>query len=560
MSELKPNPIAVEVIRNSLESAVAETGAIITKLSHSLLFAECKDFSVGILTADGDLLALAQYIPAHQGGMKTNVDAMFRIIGKENLYPGDVIMTNDPYLGGLHSQDLMLIKPVFYGDEIVAFAGCVAHRTDIGGMTPGSFCPGATEIYQEAIRFPCVKLISKGVVNDDIMRTYLTNVRLPENQDADTTAQLSALNLCEKAIINIVNKYGLDTFKLSVTEILDISERRARAAVAAIPDGVYEFCDYTEHDAIEDRDFAVRGYVEIRGTDIYVDFEGSDPQAQGFINAAPYLHIPKTWQSLMYWADPSIPKNQGLYRPFKEIRAPKGTIVNPNLPAPVSGCPCDVGGVILDAVLSAFTKAQPEKGWAPWSNASNSIIMYGNHPENGEQFIYACLDGLGIGGGARAHTDGWPASQVESSIMMIPSVEVAEKNIPMRYIKREFTQDHGGDGQYRGGTGINMEYEFLAPVTVNYISVRHRHPCPGAEGGYAGGPQDAWAIIDGKKVGLQQKEISLKLKAGDRMGICNFGGGGYGDPKKRDPELVKRDLEDGFISERKAKEVYGYNA
>jgi N-methylhydantoinase B/oxoprolinase/acetone carboxylase alpha subunit len=559
MKEIKPNPITVEVIRNSLESAVAETGATISKLAHSLLFAECKDFSVGILTADADLLALAEYIPAHQGGMKTNADAILRIVGKDNLFPGDVVMTNDPYLGGLHSQDLLLMKPLFFEEELIAFAGCVAHRTDMGGMVPGSLCLGATEIYQEAIRFPCVKLVNEGVINEEIMRIYLTNVRLPEDQKADTTAQLAALDQCEKAVVAIVEKYGLETFKACAQEILDISERRARLEVEKIPDGIYPFCDYTEHDAITDRDWAVRGTVEIRGSDIYVDFTGTDEQAAGLINCAPYVVVPKTWQSLMYWADPTIPKNQGLYRPFKEIKAPKGTIVNPNFPAPVGGCPTDTAAVVLDAVLSAFTEARPERGWATWSNANSTTIFIGVHPETGKQVIYSALDGLAVGGGARAHADGWPASQVEASAMMIPSVEVTEQNIPLRYIRREFVTDYAGDGKFRGGTGVIVEYEVLTPMTVNYISLRHRHPSPGAQGGTAGGPQYAKAIINGQEVEMPQKTVGLKLGIGDRIIVCNHGGGGFGNPMERAPELVEKDLEDGFISEEKAIIVYGYS-
>lgn len=558
MTNVKPNPITVEVIRNSLESAVAETGATITKLAHSMLFAECKDFSIGILTADAELLALAQYIPAHQGGMKTNADAILRVVGKENLFPGDVVMTNDPYLGGLHSQDLLLMKPLFFDDELIGFAGCVAHRTDMGGMVPGSLCLGATEIYQEAIRFPCVKLVNRGVINEDIMRTYLTNVRMPEDQKADTIAQLSALDQCERAVAEIVKKYGLETYKLCVKDILDISERRARLEVEKIPDGVYTFCDYTEHDAIEDRDWAVRGTVTIEGSDISVDFTGTDEQAQGLINCAPYIFIPKVWQSLMYWADASIPKNQGLYRPFKSITAPKGSIVNPNFPAPVGGCPTDTAGIILDAVLSAFTKAQPERGWATWSNCNSTTTFIGKMPESGKQFVYSALDGLAIGGGARANTDGWPASQVEASAMMIPSIEVTEQNVPLRYIKREFVQDNAGDGKYRGGVGVIVEYEVLAPMTVTYISLRHRHPSPGAQGGTDGGPQWAKAIINGEEIELAQKTVGFQVNPSDRIIVCNAGGGGFGDPKERDPELVRRDLEDGFISLEKARTVYGY--
>ncbi len=554
----RANPITVEVIRNSLESAVAETGATISMLAHSMLFAECKDFSIGILTADAELLALAQYIPAHQGGMKTSCDAILRVVGKENLHPGDVIMNNDPYLGGLHSQDLLLMKPLFWEDELIGFAGCVAHRTDMGGMVPGSLCLGATEIYQEAVRFPCVKLVDRGVINDDIMRTYLTNVRMPEDQEADTIAQLAALDQCETSVMNIIKKYGIDVYKECVHEILDISERRARAEVEKIPDGVYPFCDYTEHDAISDRDWAIRGTVTIEGSDISVDFTGTDEQAEGFINCAPYALIPKVWQSLLYWADESIPKNQGLYRPFKSITAPKGTIVNPNFPAPVGASPTDTDGIVLDAVLSAFTKAQPERGWATWSNCNSTTTFIGYYPDTGKQFVYSALDGLAIGGGARADCDGWPASQVEASAMMIPSIEVTEQNVPLRYIRREFVRDNAGDGKYRGGVGVIVEYEVLAPMTVSYISIRNRHPSPGAEGGSDGGPQWAKAIINGEEIDLPQKMAGFEVNPGDRIIVCNAGGGGFGDPKDRDPELVKRDLEDGFISPEKARDVYGY--
>lgn len=555
----KTDPITVEVIRNSLESAVAETGVTITKLAHSLIFAECKDFSVAIFTADAELLALAQYIAAHQGGMKTNIDAVLRIIGKENLFPGDVVMTNDPYLGGLHSQDLMLIMPLFNKGQLIAFTGCVAHRTDMGGMTPGSFCPGATEIYQEAIRFPCIKLVEKGKLREDIMRIYQTNVRLPDDQIADTRAQLAALKQCEKAVTRLVDKYGVDVFLASVKQILDLSERRARIEVEKIPDGVYTYTDYTEHDGITDRDWKIQVAVEIKGSDIFVDFTGTDEQAAGFINCAPYLTIPKTWQALMYWVDPDIPKNQGLYRPFKKIYAPKGTIVNPNYPAPVSGCPCDSGGIILDAVLSALTKASPERGWATWSMAAAGVSFVGIHPETGKRFIYVNLDGLGSGGGARPFADGWLASHVESSNMRIPSVEITEKHIPIRYIRRELVTDNGGDGKFRGGPGLVCEYEILSPMVMNVWLLRQRHPAPGAAGGLAGGPCYASVTIDGQEKKLPQKAVGVSLKAGDRLTLCNYGGGGYGNPKDRDPQMIKNDLREGLISLEKARKVYGFS-
>jgi N-methylhydantoinase B/oxoprolinase/acetone carboxylase alpha subunit len=298
--------------------------------------------------------------------------------------------------------------------------------------------------------------------------------------------------------------------------------------------------------------------VEIKGSDIYVDFTGTDEQAQGFINSAPFLTISQAWMALMFWVDPAIPKNQGLYRPFKKIYAPKGTILNPNFPAPVGGCTCDSGGLVLDIMLGAFTKALSERGLACWTHAAVAPHFYGTNPETGEFFILGVLDGLATGGGARYNTDGWPIARVTSSTIGIPNVEIVEQHNPIRYIKREMITDAGGDGKFRGGPGLEIEYEVLVPMELTAMGLRRRHPCPGANGGTAGGSHHLFVISEGKKREIPQKAMAVKLKKGDRLILTTPGGGGYGKPEDRDPEMVRNDVRDGYLSLEKARKVYGF--
>ncbi|HEX9867692.1 MAG TPA: hydantoinase B/oxoprolinase family protein, partial [Candidatus Tectomicrobia bacterium] len=261
--------------------------------------------------------------------------------------------------------------------------------------------------------------------------------------------------------------------------------------------------------------------------------------------------------ALMFWVDPAIPKNQGLYRLFKKIYAPKGTILNPNFPAPVGGCTCDSGGLILDIMLGALTKATPERGLAGWTHASVGPTFYGVNPETGKMFILSILDGLATGGGARSYADGWPVARVTSSTIGIPNVEIIEQHFPLRYVKREMVTDAGGDGRFRGGPGIEVEYEVLAPMEMTVMGLRRRHPCLGAAGGTAGGPHTMYVVSGCEEKPIPQKANRVKLNKGDRVRFTTPGGGGFGRPEERDPEMVSNDVLDGYISSEKARKVYG---
>jgi len=556
-SEKCADPVTLEVIRNSLESTVEEMGYTVQKLAHSLIFAECKDFSVGLLSSDAELVALAQYTPGHQGGMQTAIEATLKEIPKDEMFPGDVIMMNDSYRGGLHPQDLTIFSPIFHDGQLILFAGCVAHRVDMGGMTPGSYCPNATEIYQEAIRFPCIKLYEKGELRDDIMRLFLTNVRLPDDQKGDLQAQIAAIKGAERGVRTLIDKYGLATFLAAVKGIIDLTERRTRAEIEKIPDGIYEYTDHIDHDGITDRVYKLHVSVEIKGSEVSVDFTGTDEQAQGFINSPYSLTRSNTYVAFMFWLDPSIPKNQGFSRPIK-VYAPPGTILNPLPPAPVSGATTEAGGRVRELVIGALSQAQPERGIACWTHSYVAVYLAGTDHETGKRFINVPLDGLAMGGGARAHADGYMASSPASSNMTIPSIEVLEQNYRMRYLRREVPIDAGGDGRFRGGGGLEVEWEIETPMMLTLMSSRRKYPPPGIFGGKAGGPSRAWVISDGKKVQLPQKITNKHLKQGDRLIIRTPGGGGYGDPKDRDSERVVDDLRLGFISLQKAKRIYGF--
>ena len=557
VSKKYTDPVTLEVIRNNLESIVEEMGHTVQRLAHSLIFAECKDFSVALFNSDAELVACAQYTPGHQGGMQTAIAATLKEIPRNEMFPGDVIMMNDSYRGGLHPQDLTLFSPIYHNRKLIMFCGCVAHRVDMGGMTPGSYCPNATEIYKEAIRFPCIKLIEKGKMRADIMRLFLTNVRLPEDQKGDLQAQIAALRGAENGVKQLVQKYGLSIFLDTLDEIINLTERRARREIEKIPDGVYKYTDHIDHDGITDRIYRLQVAVTIKGSDVQVDFTGSDEQAQGFINSPYSLTKSNAYVAFMFWLDPSIPKNQGLSRPI-EVYAPPGTIFNPLFPAPVSGATTEAGGRVREMIIGALSQAQPEKGIACWTHSYVAVYLSGTDPQTGKRFINVPLDGLAMGGAARAHADGYLASHPAASNMTIPSIEILEQNYQMRYVRREVPIDAGGDGKFRGGGGLEVEWEIEKPMMLTLMSNRREYPPPGLAGGKPGGASMAWLISDGKKVGLPQKITGKQLKRGDRLIIRTPGGGGYGKPSQRKIEQIKNDIKLGFISMKKAKKVYGF--
>jgi N-methylhydantoinase B len=540
--------ITLEVLHNRLEAIVEEMGLTMLKTAHSVHHYESKDFSVALFGRTGDLLAMGQYIPHHQGGMQNFIKHILERDGVDSIRDGDAYIINDPFVGGTHLQDILVFRPVFLDGVLVGFAGCAAHHTDVGGMTAGGYAPTATESYQEGIVFPGIKLIENGVLRDDVLRLFTRNVRLPLEQRGDLLAQVGAIHIGARRMLETASQWQCDEFLELCDELIDLTERRVRAAIERLPDGTYEVEDALEHDGNTPAIYRIALAMTISGSDVTLDFTGTADQAAGFINASRSNAIAAAYAAFILFLDPAIPRNSGFFRPI-EVIAPEGTIVNPRFPAPTSGSTTEVGGIIYDVALHALSLADPERGIGTWPMMWVAVIFGGIHPRTGRRFIHFTLDGLATGGGARSDADGWNASHVSASTCLIPNVEIEEQAYPVRYLRRGLSADSGGAGRWRGGLAIETEIMLEVACEVTTFGSRRQVRAPGIFGGHAGGPSRA--VIrraDGSTEILPAKAVDIPLEPGDSFIMRASGGGGYGDPRERPRELVLADLQAGYIT------------
>jgi N-methylhydantoinase B len=564
MNGTKPNridAISIEVVRTRLEAIVEEMGATMLRTAHSSIFYESRDFSVALLNRAGDLVAMGQYIPHHQGGMQAALKSIIDVKGVEPMRPGDIYLTNDAYRGGTHTADINMFMPIFAGGELVMFCGATAHQIDIGGMVLGAYCVGATSVYQEGIRFPQIKAGENGEFFDDFVRTFQCNVRMPRQQRGDLLAMLAALKVAAKKVPSVVEQHGVAQFCGIADDILDMSERRVRAEIERIPDGTYRYSDLIDHDGVNNRVFKIAVAMTIKGSDVIIDFTGTDRQADGFINASYPNTLAACFAAFILFLDPAVPRNAGFFRPIQVI-APEGTLVRPISPAPIGGSTTEVGGRVYDVVIGALSKAWPEKALGTWSMMWLGVFLAGSHPETGKLFVQTLLDGLGTGGGARTDSDGLNATCIAASNVLIPNVEIEEEFFPMRFLRREIKADTGGPGQFRGGCALETEIEILADCESTIIGSRFKHAPPqGIHGGKDGGPSEIYRISpDGTVTEFPPKITGVHFKKGDRLVMRPCGGGGLGDPMRRDRARIARDIELGYLTPEAAARDYGYRA
>ena len=552
------DPIALEVVRARLEAIVEEMGATMLRTAHSSIYVECRDFSVAILNREGGLLAMGQFIPHHQGGMQAALRSIINYRGLDTMKPGDIYLSNDAYAGGTHTLDISVFVPIFAEGELVCFGGATAHQIDLGGGAPGTYVVGATEVFQEGIVFPQTKVGENGQYFEDFIRLFQRNVRLPEQQKGDLGAMLAGVKVAQRNVSPIIAERGVKTFRRILDEIFDTSERLLREEIRRIPDGSHTYVDYLDGDGIEDKLFKMQVRLTIKGSDATLDFTGTDPQAKGFINASYWNTLASSYSAFFLFFDPKIPRNEGFFRPIS-ITVPKGTLLNPTYPAPVGASTTEGGGRVYDLVLGALSKAWPEMALATWSMMWVAVYIAGTHPETGKPFIQAYLDGLANGGGARPDKDGLSACNLSASNMLIPNMEVEEEIYPVRFIRRELATDSGGPGTFRGGLGLETEVEVLADCEFTMFGSRFAgaEP-PGYAGGGAGGASVFYTVRDGKMITYPTKVGRVPLKKGDRVVMRPCGGGGFGDPKKRNAELIERDLRLGFVTPEGAARDYGY--
>lgn len=567
-TDKKMDMVTMNIIENTMISLCREMGITLMKTSYSTIFNEALDFTCGIASPQGDMIAVAEFCPAQIGGMPLLIRSCLQEIPLTDIEPGDVLVHNDPYRGGLHTPEHTLFCPVFFEDELVAFTVAIGHIAEVGGMVPGGFPSEATEIFHEGIRVPPVKIKKRGKDVEEVWKLWLANVRTPRYNYGDMRAMIAGVELGSRRLSQIVGKYSLPTFKKTYEDLMDYAELRMRAEIAEIPDGVYDFVDFMDNDGVSDAEIRIQTKCHVQGERVIVDFTGSSPQVAGPINATLGVSWSATYNAILHLTDPSIPRNSGCFRPIKVI-APRGTVVNVDFPAPEVGGNTEAHPRITGTVIGALAKAAPERGMAAEGGTHLNFVFGGQDKKNNEYF--ACYDIEVVGWGARPFGDGNDATDsINGNCRVIP-IEVFETRYP--WLTEEYTlrNDSGGAGKFRGGLGTSKTWRCLdAEITCTQLTDRHDNSAWGLEGGQSGLPGEtlfkaagssSWqTMVEAFDKRSTSKWSNVVVKSGDRLTIRTPGGGGWGSPSERDDALIIEDLAEQWVSSEKATQQYAFSS
>ena len=517
--------ISLEVFKNLFASVAEEMGVTLGRTAYSPNIKERRDYSCALFDHEGRMVAQAAHIPVHLGSMPASVEAA---LANFAFVPGDVVMLNDPYLGGTHLPDITLVAPVFVEDESTSvLAGFVAdrgHHADIGGMTPGSL-PLSTDLYQEGFIIPPLKLAAGGVLNQEVVELLCRNSRTPVERRGDLSAQLAAIRTGERRLQEIVARYGLAVAREHMEALMDYSERLMRASIRAIPDGTYTFRDYLDGDGLTDEPVLLAVTVTVADDEVTMDFTGTAEERPGCVNTPISVTHSAALYVLLCLAPEPIPPSQGCMRPLHLI-APVGCMVNARPPHAVSGGNVETSQRLVDVLFGALAKALPGKVPAASQGTMNNLLGGGNHPDHGTPYVY--YETIAGGMGARPTKDGLDAVQTHMTNTMNTPIEALEFQFPMRVLRYEVRRGSGGAGRFRGGDGVVREMEFLAPATVTIISERRRFQPYGLEAGQPGQVGENVLIRMGVEEMPLGAKATVEVQAGDVLRIMTPGGGGWG--------------------------------
>lgn len=553
---MRVDPITLEVVNNALVGVAEQMAATILRTSYSTVIREMLDYSTAVFDVEGRIIAQSCRIPIHLNSMSrslhTTLDEAFPI---EQWRPGDIIVTNDPFKGGQHLPDVQTFLPVFSGDQVVAICGTLGHHLDIGGMRPGSYAGDAVEIYQEGLRIPPIKLFEEGKLNERLFAMIEANIRQPEMTLGDLRAQTAALEIGRDGVLELVQRYGIETLKDCMLEATAASEARLRDRLRELPAGTYESSYFVDDDGVEDKPIRIVTKVTIEDGSIHVDFTGTDAQRRSPINATISSCESATYFAILSILDPTIPANYGVYRPIR-ITAPEGTVVNAQPPAPVVGRNA-ITHTIVNSLMRALSEVVPERITAAYYGMSNVYILSGDGGKDRRGWIFFDIE-VG-GGGGRYCKDGLDCySQGIHNLANTP-IEMVETTYPLRFKRYEFIPDTGGAGKYRGGLGVRRDIEFLDESgSLNTQFDKFKTAPFGLFGGGSGATGKLILNPDGPdRIDLPSKTVNCTLKRGDVVSMLTQGGGGYGPPGDRDKTAVERDVREGKITSAHAAEHYG---
>mgnify|MGYP001214898546 CR=1 FL=1 len=546
------DPIEFELFKNALFAVADEMALTVFRTTYSGVLKDNMDYSTALFDGAGVLVAQGLTLPGHLGSMPTAIAAVKQAFAG-NIHPGDVFILNDPFRGGMHLPDVFVFKPILRGEALVAWAGTVCHHTDVGGRVPGSNASDSTEIYQEGLRIPPLKLFERGARNETLFALIETNVRVPVKVFGDLRAQLAACHIAEAAVLDLAARYGPEILARHMNELVDYAERMTRAAIRELPDGVYEFLDHIDDDGIDvGRPIPLQVTITKSGETIHADWTGSSPQVKGAINNTLSYTKSASYCAIRSILPQNIPTNEGVFRAIR-VTAPPGTIANGVLPAA-----CAARGLtgfrMVDCMFGALAKMLPDAVFAA-SDGGNTGVSIGGYYADRRPFIY--VDFTCCAWGGRPYADGLDGNSNIYANMASQSIEVTESEQPLQITAYEFIQDAMGPGKFRGGAPFRREYRLLAEEAILQVRSDRRQFRPyGLYGGGPGRPSMNYLNPERNDAVLPSK-LTMTMRRGDLFRHEVAGAGGWGDPLLRDPALVLKDVRNEFVSEKSARADYG---
>jgi len=554
------DPITLVVIQNGLQQVCNEMDLAFVRAAFSPVISEALDRSDGIYQRDtGELIAQGELgLPVFVGTMQFSTQAVIERVKEQGitLEEGDIFIVNDPYLGGTHLMDVKFVKPFFYRGRLFAWLANTGHWPDTGGAVPGGFSATATEVEQEGLRLPPVKLYKRGVLDAEILSIILSNIRIADQRIGDIKAQAAALAIGERRLTALLDRYGADTVEQAIGELKSRAAQRMRAKIAEIPDGTYEGEAFVDSDGVVDEPLRIAMRIVKDGETLAFDMAGSSPPCRGPMNS-----VIATTKSSIYLAVkhvfPDVPINAGTFEPLRIIE-PEGTFLYAKYPRPVSGCAAEVSQRIAEAVFSALVKAIPDKLFAAPAGTSGNLSVGGYDPERKRSYVMYVISGGGYGGSTAG--DGLSNGCSTIGISKTTPIEVMEQFYPVLFEEYSLAEGSGGAGEFRGGFGVNYKIRLRRGEARASMVMDHGRVGPqGACGGDDGGVNRVRIVQGGRPYWPPHlsKDQGIGIAAGDLIEVTTPGGGGFGDPLRRAPQSVARDVARGYYTGEDAEARFG---
>lgn len=545
------DPITFAVIKSGLDTIVDDMAYAVMRTARSPIVRDVLDYSVTICDAKGRILSQAKTVALHLGAVPDAMEVVLRQF-EGDLFAGDVVVLNDPYEGGMHLPDIFMFKPIFSGDRLLGFSVVIAHHCDVGGRVPGSNASDSTEIFQEGLRISPMKLYERGEPNRTLFKIIEKNVRLPDLVLGDLDAQYATCNIGEREMLRLFERYG-DSLEGYFDRLIDYGEELTRKAIASWPDGDYHFTDYIDGDGFSAAPIPIVCKITVKGDHLWVDFTGSSPQVKGAINSTLSFVKSSTYLTIRCALDHDVPNNAGVYRCIT-VTAPEGSILNPRMPAPVAARAL-TGYRVVDTVMGALAQIAPKKLMAAGEGGNTVVAIGGYHGASRKPFVF--VDMINGAWGGRSDKDGIEGVTNPSQNMSNLPIETIEVRYPLVMEEYGLRPDSGGAGEFRGGLGLVRQYRLLADTAMLQLRAdRHEHPPYGLFGG--GPAASSRNLIDrGQGFEVLPAKVTLEIVKGTAIRHEQAGGGGWGDPMRRERAAIAADVANGKVTAEAAQRDYG---